>query len=184
MSLTELQIRNASQAEKPFKLADGRGLFLLVRPNGSKLFRFRYRHGGKPTKPASSSRKALIQGMRRRPKNASAWCKRRIHSRLWLASSSRTARRGGPTLTRVTPFAGFRTTYSRRSARALSTKSSLRNCSRLCENTKRDRTHHRREARRRPRQVSRHRTAQQFPRRGGLKQTTKQTRDSGVLLRS
>jgi hypothetical protein len=47
MSLTELQIRNASQAEKPFKLADGRGLFLLVRPNGSKLFRFRYRHGGK-----------------------------------------------------------------------------------------------------------------------------------------
>lgn len=47
MALTELQIRNASPAAKPFKLADSSGLFVLVRPNGSKLFRLRYSLNGK-----------------------------------------------------------------------------------------------------------------------------------------
>ena len=34
-------------AAKPYKLFDGRGLYLLVRPNGSKVWRFKYHFAGK-----------------------------------------------------------------------------------------------------------------------------------------
>ncbi len=37
----------AKPAEKDYKLSDGAGLYLLVRPNGSKLWRFNYVHHGK-----------------------------------------------------------------------------------------------------------------------------------------
>ena len=43
MSLSELQVRNSKPRERPYKLADGAGLFLLVQPNGSKLWRVKYR---------------------------------------------------------------------------------------------------------------------------------------------
>lgn len=46
MSLTDVAIRNAKPREKPFKLSDSGGLFLLVTPS-SKLWRFAYRFGGK-----------------------------------------------------------------------------------------------------------------------------------------
>jgi integrase len=45
--LTDTSIRNAKPAEKPFKLADGGGLFLLVNPTGSRLWRLKYRTDGK-----------------------------------------------------------------------------------------------------------------------------------------
>jgi hypothetical protein len=45
--LTEAAIRNAKPREKPYKLFDARGLFMLVVPTGGRLWRFRYRHGGK-----------------------------------------------------------------------------------------------------------------------------------------
>jgi integrase len=47
MALTLFAIQNAKPHEKPYKLADGNGLHLLVKPNGSKLWRLRYRFGGK-----------------------------------------------------------------------------------------------------------------------------------------
>src|SRR5947209_13693 len=47
MALNALAIRNAAPKERPYKLADGDGLHLLVNPNGSKLWRFRYQFGGK-----------------------------------------------------------------------------------------------------------------------------------------
>jgi len=40
--LTEIAIKNAKPAEKPFKLTDSGGLFLLVNPNGSRWWRLRY----------------------------------------------------------------------------------------------------------------------------------------------
>src|SRR3984957_14715861 len=46
MSLTQFAIVRALPKEKPYKLADGGGLHLLVRPNGSKLWRLRYRFNG------------------------------------------------------------------------------------------------------------------------------------------
>jgi integrase len=41
--LTDAQIRKTKPAEKPFKLSDSGGLFLLVSPSGSKLWRQKYR---------------------------------------------------------------------------------------------------------------------------------------------
>lgn len=37
-------VTNAKPAEKSYKLSDGKGLYLLVQPNGSKLWRFNYRY--------------------------------------------------------------------------------------------------------------------------------------------
>lgn len=45
--LTDTQCRNAKTADKPLKLNDGKGLYLEVRPNGSKLWRYRYKINGK-----------------------------------------------------------------------------------------------------------------------------------------
>jgi hypothetical protein len=36
-----------ARKDKPYKLADERGLYLLVNPNGGKLWRMNYRHEGK-----------------------------------------------------------------------------------------------------------------------------------------
>jgi integrase len=45
--LSDAKARKALPGEKDYKLADGAGLFLLVRPNGSKLWRYKYRFAGK-----------------------------------------------------------------------------------------------------------------------------------------
>lgn len=47
MQLSEFSIRKAKPAERPIKLADGGGLHLLITPNGSKLWRLKYRFAGK-----------------------------------------------------------------------------------------------------------------------------------------
>jgi integrase len=45
-ALSDAKVRNAKPGGKPIKLADGGGLFLLVQPNGSKLWRYKFRlHG-------------------------------------------------------------------------------------------------------------------------------------------
>jgi|GEM_PF-6333464 len=41
--LTDTHPRNAKPKEKPYKLADGRGLHLLVSPSGAKYWRMNYR---------------------------------------------------------------------------------------------------------------------------------------------
>jgi hypothetical protein len=45
--LTDIAIRNARARDRAYKLSDGRGLCLLVQPNGSKWWRFRYDWDGK-----------------------------------------------------------------------------------------------------------------------------------------
>lgn len=47
MPLTDLKIKKANPAEKNYKLADGEGLFVLVKANGSKLWQMKYRYRGK-----------------------------------------------------------------------------------------------------------------------------------------
>lgn len=47
MPLTDLRIRAEKPGEKPRKLADGGGLYLLINPNGGKWWRLKYRYGGK-----------------------------------------------------------------------------------------------------------------------------------------
>src|SRR5450755_1579008 len=46
MALTDTAIRLARLRERAYKLSDGRGLCLLVQPNGSKWWRYRYRFEG------------------------------------------------------------------------------------------------------------------------------------------
>ncbi len=45
--LSDAKLRNAQPKEKPYKLHDGEGLFLLVRPTGKKAWQMLYQHGGK-----------------------------------------------------------------------------------------------------------------------------------------
>ncbi|HCR3333120.1 TPA: tyrosine-type recombinase/integrase [Morganella morganii] len=48
MPLNDIQIRRAKPEAKAYALGDGQGLSLLIEPNGSKSWRFRYRFAGKP----------------------------------------------------------------------------------------------------------------------------------------
>lgn len=50
MALTDTSIRNAKAKDKPYKLGDSGGLFLLVQPSGGKLWRFKYRVDGREKK--------------------------------------------------------------------------------------------------------------------------------------
>ena len=58
-ALTDRKIQNAKPTNKQFKLFDGKGLFLLIHPNGSKYFRWDYAYEGK--------RKTLALGFTLRP---------------------------------------------------------------------------------------------------------------------
>jgi hypothetical protein len=45
--LSDTKIRNAAPTDKEYAIADGQGLSVVVRPNGTKLWLYRYRFGGK-----------------------------------------------------------------------------------------------------------------------------------------
>lgn len=47
MPLSDTACKNAKPAQKPFKLFDALGLYLLVQPTGGKLWRLKYRFAGK-----------------------------------------------------------------------------------------------------------------------------------------
>lgn len=47
MKLNARQVDTARPKEKPYKLSDGGGLYLLVNPNGSRYWRMKYRVSGK-----------------------------------------------------------------------------------------------------------------------------------------
>lgn len=45
--LSDMLVNKAKPKDKPYKLTDGDGLFLLATPTGGKLWRFKYRFEGK-----------------------------------------------------------------------------------------------------------------------------------------
>lgn len=47
MALTDTAVKKAKPGPKPANLSDGKGMYLLVNPNGSKLWRWKYRVLGK-----------------------------------------------------------------------------------------------------------------------------------------
>lgn len=47
MKLSATAVSKAKPAEKPYKMADGGGLYLQVNRNGSKYWRLKYRFNGK-----------------------------------------------------------------------------------------------------------------------------------------
>jgi len=73
--LSDVEIKKAASKDKPFKMGDLDGLFLLVNPNGSKLWRIKYRFGGKeksislgeyPRLTLQEARKAAFQAKAQR----------------------------------------------------------------------------------------------------------------------
>jgi integrase len=47
VSLSDAKVRNTKPRTKPYKIADGEGLFLLITPSGSKYWRLKYFFAGK-----------------------------------------------------------------------------------------------------------------------------------------
>lgn len=66
--LTDSALKAAKPREKPYKLADGEGLYLEVMPTGSKLWRLKYRHLGQENRLAFGSypEVTLLQARRKR----------------------------------------------------------------------------------------------------------------------
>lgn len=52
MALTDTAIRKIKPTEKSFKITDSSGLYLLIKPNGSKLWYMKYRIDEKEKKLA------------------------------------------------------------------------------------------------------------------------------------
>lgn len=52
MSLTDAKIRSLKPSDKPFKVSDSHGLYLLVKPGGSRHWYLKYRINGKESRIA------------------------------------------------------------------------------------------------------------------------------------
>lgn len=50
MALTDIQLKQAAPRDRDWKLSDGGGLYILIRTNGSKLWRMKYRQDGREKK--------------------------------------------------------------------------------------------------------------------------------------
>lgn len=70
MALTDVAIRNAKPREKPYKMGDSLGLFLLVQPSGGKLWRLKYRVDGREKKLALGTYPAVSLSDARRARDA------------------------------------------------------------------------------------------------------------------
>jgi hypothetical protein len=62
MALTDTEIRRSKPAEKPYKLSDSGGLYLLVTPSGGRLWRWKYRFQGVEKSCARHRFGFLLQG--------------------------------------------------------------------------------------------------------------------------
>ena len=45
--LTAIKLQNAKPKDKEYKLSDGQGLYILIKPSGGRLWRFKYRYNNK-----------------------------------------------------------------------------------------------------------------------------------------
>lgn len=70
--LTDTLIRNAKPREKPYKLYDTAGLYLLVKPNGAKLWRLKYRIAGVTQRALAAAEAAAAKGASRGNGDATA----------------------------------------------------------------------------------------------------------------
>ncbi|MDO1648086.1 tyrosine-type recombinase/integrase [Escherichia coli] len=61
MSLTDLKIRTLKPSDKPFKVSDSHGLYLLVKPGGSRHWYLKYRISGKESRIALGAYPAISQ---------------------------------------------------------------------------------------------------------------------------
>ncbi|MGE9715690.1 Arm DNA-binding domain-containing protein, partial [Escherichia coli] len=59
MSLTDAKIRTLKPSDKPFKVSDSHGLYLLVKPGGSRHWYLKYRISGKESRIALGAYQAI-----------------------------------------------------------------------------------------------------------------------------
>ncbi len=79
-AISDAALRNAKPEEKPYKIAVGGGLYLEVMPSGSKLWRWKYRIGGKENRYAMGSYPDLsLKEAREEAENARKLVKQGIH---------------------------------------------------------------------------------------------------------
>ncbi len=64
MSLTDAKIRTLKPSDKPFKVSDSHGLYLLVKPGGSRHWYLKYRINGKESRIALGAYPAVSSLMR------------------------------------------------------------------------------------------------------------------------
>ena len=81
MILTDTKLRSAKTKESSYRLTDGHGLYVLINPGGSKLWRCKYKFAGKEADtsfgayPAQCRLLTLVPHM---PKVESCWLRARI----------------------------------------------------------------------------------------------------------
>ena len=132
MALTDVAIRKAKPADKPSRMFDGGGLYLEIAPSGGKLWRLKYRYGGKEKRLAIGTypeislldarnrreiaRKLLANGIdpadakkRRRPH---VLIERRTALKWWRGNGSLSSRQHGRTATETESSGGWSVTYS------------------------------------------------------------------------
>ncbi len=71
MALTDTTIRNLKPRQTPLKKSDGGGLYLLIMPEGSKLWRLAYRFADKQKSIALGSYPVVTLAMAREARNES-----------------------------------------------------------------------------------------------------------------
>src|SRR4051812_36722356 len=69
MALTDTAIRNSKPRERPYKLADAGGLYLLVTPAGGRLWRLKYRAHGVERKLALGKYPVMTLGEARKARD-------------------------------------------------------------------------------------------------------------------
>ncbi|MFC3469410.1 Arm DNA-binding domain-containing protein [Massilia oculi] len=85
--LNQLQIKNAKPREKPYKRADGGGLYLEVTPVGGKHWRMKYRQPKARRTSCTSAPSRPVRSLTR-ARGATA------HARFWPLGLTRRARHG------------------------------------------------------------------------------------------
>ena len=85
MPLTDVKIRQAKATDKAIKVADSAGLYLEVKPNGSKLWRYRYRIAGRENLYAIGDYPSVSLADARKARDEGQDIKLIVHSRLMLA---------------------------------------------------------------------------------------------------
>jgi hypothetical protein len=96
--LSDTKIRNAKPADKEYSLADGQGLSVRVQTNGTKIWLYRYRFGGKRRNMSFGVFPAVSLKMAREKRHAPISCSTngRIRRSCARPSARRNRRPGTP----------------------------------------------------------------------------------------
>jgi hypothetical protein len=81
-ALTDIKVRSAKPQEKEYTLVDGDGMFLLIHPNGSKYWRFRFRSAVSSLMAFGVyPQTSLLMLVKRRGQSWCCWNRSREHKR-------------------------------------------------------------------------------------------------------